>query len=211
MEMNNDDGYTAVWMYLMPLNWTFKICLNGKFYVLYILLKLKNIQWFLNQIKYKIVLQMTTKVLASPNIFLLCPLYPSVFAVMLLYKKQFQHLSDLQLICTSHSYQMLGFCSKLSISSGQPEMSSYSRIQKERVIFRMWYSQGGRQECKRADKTGGNCQWLWSSAWKWHINVSFNPTGQTLGSMPKPNNHWTRKVTPPLEVGKRKFLFNLQQ
>ena len=126
----------------------------------------------------------------------LCPLWPPVFAVMVLCKKQLQYLDDLQLIFTSHSYKMLGFDSKLSISSGSLNYILIPELKKRDSSW-IIFSYCGGQEYKRVCKSGGNSQWLWFYAWKWHTNSSFNPTDQNIGSMPKPSNHWTGKVIPP--------------
>ena len=40
--MDGGDGYTTMWMYLMPLNCTLKNGDDGKFYVICILPKLKK-------------------------------------------------------------------------------------------------------------------------------------------------------------------------
>lgn len=40
--MDSGDGYSILWIYLMPVNCTLKNCWNGKLYVIYILPQLKN-------------------------------------------------------------------------------------------------------------------------------------------------------------------------
>ena len=109
---------------------------------------------------------------------------------MVLCKKQLQYLNDLQLIFTSHTYKMLGFCSKLSISSGSLNCLLIPEL-KNRESSWILFSYGGGQEYKRVCKSGGNSQWLLFYAWKWHINSSFISMDQNIGSMPKPSNHWT--------------------
>ena len=42
LEMDGGDGCTAVWMHLMPLNWTLKSDLSCKLYVVYILPQFKK-------------------------------------------------------------------------------------------------------------------------------------------------------------------------
>ena len=42
LEMDGGDGYTIMWMYLIPLICTLKNYQNGKFYVMYILLQEKR-------------------------------------------------------------------------------------------------------------------------------------------------------------------------
>lgn len=37
LNIDSDDGYTMLWMYLMPLNYALKNGWNAKFYVKYIL------------------------------------------------------------------------------------------------------------------------------------------------------------------------------
>ena len=37
LEMDSDDGWTTLWMYLVPLNCTLKNSYNGKFYAIYVL------------------------------------------------------------------------------------------------------------------------------------------------------------------------------
>lgn len=106
------------------------------------------------------------------------PLYPAVFAVRCV-RNNSQHFNDLQLIFTSHSYQILGFCAKLWIffyiyftvfslqdSKGESHMLN--------GIFSRWRA-GAQESWWNRRKFPGI---LWDSAWKGCSNTSSHPTRQ---------------------------------
>lgn len=139
------------------------------------------------------------------------PLYPAVFAVRCV-RNNSQHFNDLQLIFTSHSYQILGFCAKLWIffyiyftvfslqdSKGESHMLN--------GIFSRWRA-GAQESWWNRRKFPGI---LWDSAWKGPINTSSHPTRQSIGYMPKLNSHWAGQRTPLMEERKEKLLFAVQQ